>query len=205
MSKMMKMCVIKCIIFVVVVSNWSLCFAAPIDLSSLSGTVATATSTYESYFPEYVLDGSLGMPHWSAAGWASSTNPITLTVELKQQFLVSQIDLYSSSSNGYPGYYIDYNLYIEANGVKSKVVDAGNLTENSTDYFDKVFFLQAVPVKTIYFEVIGGTHWAHLFEIDVFGPQTPPTATPEPGTMLLMGVGALAAAYVTRKRSRQVV
>lgn len=204
MSKMMKMCVIKCIIFVVVVSNWSLCFAAPIDLSSLPGTVATATSTYQSYFPEYVLDGSLAEPHWSAAGWASSTNPITLTVELTQQFLVSQIDLYSSNNPMYPGYYIDYNLYIEANGVKSKVVSVGNLTNNSTDYFDKVFF-PAIPVKTIYFEVIEGTHWAHLFEIDVFGPQTPPTATPEPGTMLLMGVGALAAAYVKRKRSRQVV
>lgn len=204
MRRMMKMCVIKCIIFVVVVSSWSLCFALPIDLSSLTGTVATATSTYQSFLPEYAIDGELGV-HWSAAMWASSTNPIILTVDLKQEFLVSQIDLYSTSYNGHIGFYIDYNLYIEADGVRSKVVDAGNLTENSTDYFDKVLFLTAVPVKTIYFEVIGGTHWAHLYEMDVFGPQAPPTATPEPGTMLLLGVGALAVAYVKRKRSRQTV
>ena len=202
MSRMMKMCVIQCIIVVAVVSSLSLCFAAPIDLSSLPGTVATAPSTYEQYYPEYAIDGNLWVPHWSASGLASITNPITLTVVLNQQYVVTQIDLYSTNDNGRPGIYIDYNLYVEANGVKSKMVSVGNLTENSTDYVDSVSFGAGIPVEKIYFEVIGGTHWAHLYEMDVFGPERQPTATPEPGTMLLFAAGALGAVYMRRRSSR---
>lgn len=205
MIRSVRKCISGCVIFIAVISNLSLCFAAPIDLSSLPGTVATATSTYKSYYPEYAIDDNLWVPHWSASTWASITNPITLTVSLNQQYVVTQIDLYSTSGNGYQGYYIEYNLYVEANGAKSKVVSAGSLTENSTDYVDSVLFGAGIPVEKIYFEVIGGSHWAHLYEMDVFGSQTPPTATPEPGTMLLLGVGALAVAYVKRKRSRQTV
>lgn len=186
-----------------VVLMCSAAVSAPVDFSSLPGTVATANDIFNStYSAEKAIDG-IYTSNWSASTFARPANPFVLTVKLNSLYEINEIDLFSRDVSYYSDYYyIGYNMYVGVGSNMSKFVAANQtLVDSPSGYFDK-FTFSAIMADTIRFEVTGGTHWAHLYEMDVFGPEQQPTATPEPGTMLLMGVGVAGAAFVRRRNAK---
>ena len=145
------------------------------DASATADQEASGTSPYwiGSGDASYAIDGNT-LTHWNAGAHASPSEHHWLLVDLGNIYSVNEIKLLTDNNhdNLYEGYYIDYELYTSVNNIYwDKIVDFGRLidTPDPDKYMDVIDF-NAGLVQYIRFEVIGGTHWAHLVELEVWAP-----------------------------------
>lgn len=178
---------------------------APPDVAL--GSDAKANSVYPGLGADKAVDGDHEV-HWSSSGFASPSSPIWLAVDLGNAYSLSHVDLYShyaEPGNPYYGYGINYNLYYSTNvdswnndTAWTKKAD-GTLNTDLNNYFNVIDF-GGTNAQYLKFEVVGGNHWAHLYELEAYGDKA--TVTPEPASMLLFGVGTGAMALLRKKRSK---
>lgn len=138
------------------------------------GTSATACCFYDVTIPDcceasLAIDGNTSVTRWNAPGYGTPSNPHWLIVDLGNVFSVNEIKLFTVQENlyGTAGLYVSYILYISTDSINWVRVDTGNLI----DTYDpiKIVSLNGVPFQYAKYEVIGGNHWAHLVEMEIWG------------------------------------
>lgn len=210
---MKKLLVFLCVVLLFfLTSQLPQAYADLINLSFNTSTTATTNNVYLIYGPDKALDGDKDhYSLWNADKRGTAENPLWLVVDLGDSYKVDHIELWSHDGPGYSWYYIDYTLYSSLDGEMFNALANGTLTDPATinpptqEYYD--YFHDTITVSTemsimrfVKFEVAGGTHWAHLNEIEIWGESTP---VPEPTTMFLLGSGLIGLAGF-RKRSKRL-
>lgn len=172
--------------------------AATINIAPIYG-VASASNAYSAdNLPEAAIDGD-EITHWNAGIHASPGTPQWLVVDLQNLFQISEIALQGvigTPSSFYLGYSNEYNLYTSTDGVTWTTVGSGTLIEDvdPASYSD-IFQLTgtASTLRYVKYEVVGGTHWAHLGEMEI-------RAVPIPGAVWLLGSGLIAAFSLAKRK-----
>jgi len=180
--------------------------ATLINLSLKSGTAATANQvdTVHSNLASNAIDGDLDTL-WRATSHGTSTDPKTLIVDLSGIYEVSHVVL-TGHDSPYVNYFIDYNIYGSTDGTTYNLLSSGKIIDpppppapNYLDYFNDTVYLPAALslMRFAKFDVIGGSHDAHLNEIEIWGESTP---VPEPSTIMLLFTGMIGLAGWGRRR-----
>ena len=160
-----------------------------VNIAPLYGTASADVSDWMA--PGGAIDGDYGSM-WNAGSHASSSNPHWLEVDLQQNRQVREIAVNSMiwwAGDQYPGLTNVYNLYVSSDGSSWTLIGSGTLTD-STDpeaYSDRHILSDQMPAfRYVKYEVVGGTHWAHLVEMEVLvdsgtdHPQVPTVTSVNP-------------------------
>ncbi len=172
------------------VSTTTFCEA---DLINVALNKPTETSAvYSTFNGSFAVDGNY-QTHWAAPSHATAINPHWLVVDLGSSFTVDKITLTGPSST-YVGYTHQYNLYRGATPTAWTLIGSGTLID-TTDPQD-TWIPGGNAMRYVKFEVVGGTHWAGLYEMEVF-------AVPEPSSIALLTFSAAIAGIVSRYRRKK--
>jgi len=165
---------------------------------------ATATSTYSFYVAGRVVDGDW-VTHWSSS---SGAFPQWLEVDLEGVFDPFEITLVMGENPSYGSSYDNhYELQSSLDGSTWDILATGVLEDDPVDFpGDPVAHLDVAVLPGVesmqyvrYFVTAGG-HWAHLAEMEVMVDDANGSAAiPEPATLSLLALGALA----LRRRRRK--
>ena len=165
---------------------------------------ATANSVYSTNTADQAVDGDLSLA-WIAFGHGSTASPKWLHVDLLGLYDVDRIVLSSRDNPTFSSaYYIDYLQETSVNNSDWSTTATGTLYDDPVDYagdpvdyFDDLAF-PATQMRYLRFTVNGGTHWAHLIEMEAYGPDV--YHVPEPATLALLGLGVLGILIWRRRR-----
>lgn len=127
-----------------------------------------ASSNRNSWAAPYAVDGDYGTS-WNAETYGTPENPMWLKVDLLGVHTIRQVSLYSAAGQ-FPGYFIGYVLYGSVNDVDWTSVGSGTLVD-TFDILD-VLPVPGIAMRYVRFDVIGGTHWAHLWELEAYEHPT---------------------------------
>ncbi len=126
---------------------------------------ATANAVYSSYGPGRAVDGDV-LTAWSGTTQGSPESPQWLKVDLEVVIPIYRITLVGPSSGTYAGYTIIYELYGSADNTNWTQLGAGSLVD-TTDYVDMIY-PSGRGFRYIWYNVVGGSHWAQLEELEVY-------------------------------------
>jgi hypothetical protein len=138
-----------------------------VNLAHLHG-VASANDSF--YDPSLAIDADWET-NWAAPGPGSPETPFWLQVDLQKRYQVDRIVLVFAHTSTYPGYTNIYNLYISVDGVNWSLVQSGTLVDST----DPAVYVTTIPLAThqtiryARYEVVGGSHWATMFEMEIWG------------------------------------
>jgi len=139
--------------------------------------------------------------HWSWYAHGSTSNPGWFRVDLENTYSIDQINLSYSHDAGNVGLTNIYNLYTSLDDVTWELIHSGTLVEQNTlgtsnpDNITSILFDPFEVGRFVKYEVVGGTHWAGLKELEVYG-----TVTPEPVSSVLFFLGGATMVYHRRKK-----
>ncbi len=128
---------------------------------------------------------------WSSGGFASPSAPHWWIVDLGEEFEVESIVLYSLSSTQYSGFTNIYKAYRSLDNTEWIEVASGTLIDTNDPRHE--WPLESLPARYFKYEVVGGTHWAHLAEFEAY-------VIPEPTSLALLLIGAGGVVLFRRKR-----
>src|SRR5262249_5762474 len=103
--------------------------------------------------------------------------------------VINMFDIVWVPSSPFLGFNNVYNLYIGTDGVTFTKIASGTLTESP----DPALNSRLVPIPAnlstfqyVKYEVVGGSHWSHIQDIEILVNQQPPavTATDLPASSL---------------------
>jgi hypothetical protein len=162
-------------------------------LLNLSGATATASTQYLSYVAANAIDANPSTM-WNAGIHATSASPAWLKVDLGALYDVDSIALKSKDTSYSKAYYITFDLYYATTPDVWQLAGSGTLYDDPITYINSIN-LGGQQAQYLKFEVDGGTHWAHLAEMEVYGQASTSNGNggqapvPEPASMILFGVG----------------
>lgn len=173
--------------------------AATINIAPINGVASASNASSAANSPEAAIDGD-ELTQWNAGTHASVSTPQWLVVDLQKPFQISEIILQGviwTPSSFYRGFNNEYNLSTSTDGVTWATVGSGTLTEDDdpaaySDIFQ--FTGTSSTLRYVKYEVVGGTHWAHLSEMEI-------RTVPIPSAVWLLGSG-LIATFSLAKRPR---
>lgn len=171
------------------------------NLSLNPGTTATSNSEFgASWSASKAIDGD-PTSNWSASGWSDPNNPYWLLVDLGAAYQVSSVVLKSRDLEQYgPSYYIDYEFLVSNDQSTWWQLKTGRLTDDAGDaWWDEVTVNASMRYAA--FQVTGGTHWAHLYEMEINGEN--PVQVPEPATVSLIVLALAGLAFQRGRRGRR--
>lgn len=133
--------------------------------------IASADATWSERPVENAIDADY-VSHWSAGSFGTLSNPHWWKVDLQQNWQVSEIivNLQLWTGSPYLGYTNDYNLYVSSDGSSWTLIGSGTIAEHTDpDAYSDTYILsdQMPPIRYVKYEVVGGTHWADLGEMEV--------------------------------------
>jgi len=159
---------------------------------------ASSNEVYLDRWPSKAVDGSQATA-WNGGRYGSLASPVWLKVDLEAVSSVDRIVLKDiDSPSKYDGLYIDYNLYSSVDDQDWTNIGSGRLVD-TLDPIDEVA-LGGVHMRYIRFDVVGGTHWAHLNEMEVY-TATGPATIPAPSAILLSSIGVVIVAWLHKRRT----
>jgi hypothetical protein len=116
--------------------------------------------------PSEAIDGD-EVSKWSANGFGTSDSPHWLIIDLKSSYTINEIVLKSDDMPQYGStYHVVYNLYISENGADWTLIANGTMYDDPDRYMDTITY--SGEVRYVKYEVVGGSHWAHLNEIEIY-------------------------------------
>jgi hypothetical protein len=140
-------------------------------------------STNSAYQPAIgAIDNNFGTL-WNAGGFGTLATPYWLVVDLRSPVQASSIQLWSVQVT--PDYIFlnttnIYNLYVGNDGVTWTKIASGVLAQSDQPQL----YTNTIPLapnfqafRYVKYEVVGGTAWAHLFELQVWTTQQAPPVT----------------------------
>lgn len=172
--------------------------AAQIDLAGISAS-ATANGSWSDSTPDKAIDGD-DFTQWAIAAY----NNNWLLVDLGTFYDIDKIILKSYDNSNWPSsYYVNYDLLYSTDNISWTSAGTGTLYDDPNSYIDTVVF-DGQTVQYLKFNVVGGTHWSHLREMEVYGAvhDASGSEVPEPATMLLFGAGIAGLAAVGRRQKK---
>jgi F5/8 type C domain len=161
------------------VARWTADFTPPPQPYGSDGTVnlaflhgmASANNSYSSDPPALGIDGDW-QTGWAANGPGSPTIPYWLQVDLQKNYKVEQIVLVVNTLASYP---CIYNLYTSADGTNWKLIQSGTIVDST----DPTVYVHTIPLtgnqimRYVKYEAVGGTSWAYLMEMELWGGPKP--------------------------------
>jgi len=148
--------------------------------------------------PGRAIDGDR-WTDWNAGSHATPVNPHWLIVDLQNEYDVLDITLVGIERSGgtHFGYTNIYNLYTSTNGTNWTLIASDSWAEHTDPAIHSdTYMLSGDPLRYVKYEVVGGTHWATIHEIEVFAP-----VVPAPGAILLGTIGAGLVGWMRRRRT----
>ncbi len=153
-----------------------------INIAPLFG-VASANSVLDSaHAPRVAIDGNQ-LTQWNAGTFGTLTSPKWLVVDLQRSFKVSAIflkDIIWTSGSPFLGFNNIYNLYVGNDSINWTQVASGTLTESPDPEANSDFIPIPESLSTFRFvkyEVVGGSHWAHIMDLEILTQQQLPPTT----------------------------
>jgi hypothetical protein len=137
---------------------------------ALGKPASTNKNIWSDYWPSKAVDGDIETI-WSADHHGNPADPTWLKVDLEDVFAVKQIVLKVRTwQTQYAGYYVDYILYSSEDGQAWEEIGQGRLIDfdDPTDTIE----LNGESIRYLRYDVVGGTHWANLHEIEVYVEPT---------------------------------
>jgi len=132
---------------------------------------ATADSSFNTNLPEMAIDSNLST-FWNASSHGSLDKPHWLMIDLKYVYPITSIVVSgddktkSTITNGFNN---NYNLYISVDGSTWTKVGSGTITESSKkEEYSDIIKIPRLPARYVKYEVVGGTHWSFLNEIEIY-------------------------------------
>ena len=158
----------------------------------------SASSVYDPSYGEAsnAVDGDFNTM-WGSSAHGTPADPQWLVVDMGQDYSIDRITL--TLASGIPGYTNIYNVYGKASlATDWSLIGSGTLTD-TYDPEDQ-WLTNGVSMRYLKHEVIGGTHWAHLLELQAFASQVPephPGDANNDGAVNVVDLGVLAKYYDT--------
>jgi hypothetical protein len=174
-----------------------------VNLAPLYG-VASTNATYGSYNAGNAIDGNVDTL-WVAGSWQNVTTCQWLIIDLNSTYAVDKIVLHDSPLAQGSSASETFYLYGSANGESWNLIRSGSLVDiDGANSLEIAFAL--TDMRYIAFDVTEGPNWAHINEIMIYGDdgRTPTrqiaetSSVPEPGTLLLLGLGLFGIAGARR-------
>jgi len=170
--------------------------ASIINLSLNPDASATANQVDPSYPASLGIDDDTAT-FWRSTSHGTQVDPKWLIVDLGNTYSVDHIELWGHDSLEYAWFYIDYNVLVSTDGQTFTFLESGRLTDPATvnpptaeyyDYFHDSILVtyESSLMRYVKFEVYGGSHDAHLNEIEIWGESSP---VPSPPTIRLLLLG----------------
>lgn len=114
---------------------------------------------------------------WNAGSRGTATHPHFLIVKLRKPLRVDAVslkDIVWKPGGTFLGFDNIYNLYIGSDGFSYTKIASGTLTESRDPKWNSA--LVSVPkrlstLRYVKYEVVGGSHWAHLMEMEILVSQ----------------------------------
>jgi len=166
--------------------TFSVSYADQVNIAPIYG-VASADTYWSDSLPGNAIDGDR-VTLWNAGTWATVGSPHWLVIDLQGEFSVNSIVVVGvEHSLGFPwafGYTNEYNLYKSTSGTDWTLVGSGTWAQDTDpDIYTNSYQLSGSPVRYIKYEVVGGSHWAAVHEIEVFAENVqPPVASTLPAS-----------------------
>jgi hypothetical protein len=173
--------------------------AGLVNLSLNPSTIATADDVYDDCFASGAIDGPLNLKWWSANSVGTTANPHWLLIDLGSAFSIEKITLITGDTYWPSTFGNDYILYTSTTGTVWQMLGSGSLMD-SPDGCCAELEAAGISARYVKYEVIGGKHWAHLGEIEIWSEQA--SAVPEPSELTLLFIGCLGvASFCLKSRS----
>ena len=130
----------------------------------------TASSVYgglgRTWYPSQATDGIIVGSGWNAGRHASESSQSWLKVDLERVYMIDTINLWTEPEGKFAGYDNDYQLYGSLDDVSYQLIGEGTLVQGH-DPMDELAIGQSF--QYLRYNVIGGSNWANLSEIEVYG------------------------------------
>ncbi len=119
----------------------------------------------QSWLPSNVTDGVISGSGWNLGDHAKANDPAWVKVDLEKSYQIESIVLWTEPAGGNDRY-IDYKLYGSLDDSAYQLLGQGSLVQG-TDPWDSID-MYGQSFQYLRFDVVGGTNWANLYEMQVF-------------------------------------
>jgi hypothetical protein len=178
-------------------------FAQTIELTDLPGIGVSANDFGVGSEPANAIDNkdyAGGQFSWTAPDHGSELDPNWLELDFGSDYYLSRVEVRGVSN--YPdwqGFNNVFNLQAKPDLGQWMLIGSGDIQDHfDPNLRDKTFSYASGTeplARYLRYEVVGGTHWSYLGEINVQG-----AAVPEPSAIALAAAGLVGIAVSRRRR-----
>src|SRR5712691_207203 len=149
---------------------------ATVNIAPTNGIATADVFIDGTWAPRLAIDGNRGTA-WNAGSTATATHPHFLIINLQRPFKVDAIflkDLIWVPTSPFLGFNNIYNLYTGNDGTTFTKIASGTVTESLDPLLNSALIPVPDALSTFQFvkyEVVGGSHWSHLVDMEILVSQ----------------------------------